>query len=65
MFWGCFGRNGVGMLKVIDGIMDRYVYVNILKHNLKNSANMLELKNYKFQQDNDPKHTSQHTKEYL
>ena len=26
---------------------------------------MLELKNYKFQQDNDPKHTSQHTKEYL
>ena len=65
MFWGCFGRNEVGMLKVIDGIMDRYAYVNILKHNLKKSANMLELKNYKFQQDNDPKHTSQHMKEYL
>ena len=58
MFWGCFGWNGVGMLKVIDGIMDRYVYVNILKHNLKKSVNMLELKNYKFQQGNDPKHTS-------
>ena len=35
IFWGCFGRNGVGMLKVIDGIRDRYVYVSILKHNLK------------------------------
>jgi len=65
MFWGCFSKNGVGMLTVVDGIMDRYAYVNILRHNLNKSAEMLQLGKYKFQQDNDPKHTSHHATQYF
>jgi transposase len=56
-FWGCFSASGVGNLVFIDGIMDQYVYLNILKKNLHDSAAKLGLlANYRFQQDNDPKH---------
>lgn len=64
MFWGCFGYNGVGNLVVIEGIMDSYQYVSILSNHLFNSALKLELTNFVFQQDNDPKHT-RYTREFL
>lgn len=58
MFWGCFSFNGVGKLVVIDGIMDRFIYLDILNNNLFESARLMGLTEFSFQQDNDPKHTS-------
>ena len=49
MLWSCFGENGVGLLTVIERIMDTYVYVNILKLHLKKWVEILHLEEYKFQ----------------
>ncbi|KOX74792.1 hypothetical protein WN51_00399 [Melipona quadrifasciata] len=50
---------GVGKLVFIDDTMDKIVYLNILKENLKESAAKLALRqNFYFQSDNDPKHTA-------
>ncbi|KAF7686599.1 Transposable element Tcb2 transposase [Cucumispora dikerogammari] len=65
MFWGRFSKYGVGKLKVIDGFMDKYGYVDILRSNLEASAEKFGLVAYKFQQDNDPKHTSRYAREYM
>ena len=65
MVWACFSYNGVGNLEFIDGIMDKYVYCNILANNIPPSLQKLNLKKYVFQQDNDPKHTSNFLKEYF
>ena len=59
MVWGCMAASGVGELVFIDGTMDQYVYLDILKNNLQRSAQKLGLQSdYYFQQDNDPKHTA-------
>ena len=48
------------MLAEVEGRMDASQYVNILKENLSKSIRILKLqkRNTLFQQDNDPKHTS-------
>lgn len=57
LVWGCMAASGVGKLVFIDGIMDRFVYLNILKNNLHASAAKLGIgMSFAFQQDNDPKH---------
>ncbi|GFX14179.1 transposable element Tcb1 transposase [Trichonephila clavipes] len=57
---------GVGELVFIDGIMDKMVYLEILKNNLQKSAVHVGLRsNFIFQQDNDPKHTAKIVKLYL
>lgn len=57
---------GVGNLKIIEGIMDQYVYIDILKQNLRPSAIKLGLgSNFVFQQDNDPKHRARRVEEWL
>ena len=59
MVWGCMTSTGIGNLEFIDGTMDKYVYLNILKQNLKQSARKLGISsNFKLYQDNDPKHTA-------
>jgi transposase len=67
MVWGCITSHGVGELHRIEGIMDRFVYVDILtksllgtleKHNLDREA-------VYFQQDGDPKHRSAHARGFL
>ena len=66
MVWGCFSYNGVGDLVFIGGKMTGQSYVDILKCHLHQSATKSGLrKNYIFQQDNDPKHTSKVAKEYF
>ncbi len=65
MVWGCFSAKGIGNLVIIDGIMDRYVYLDILNNNLIQSANKMGLNRFIFQQDNDPKHTSKLVKTYF
>ena len=39
MIWGCFTRQGVGKLCVLDRIMDRFYSRDILEHNLPPSIN--------------------------
>lgn len=59
MVWGSMASNGVGQLEFIDTKMNAEVYVDILGHNLKQSARKLKLESkFTFMQDNDPKHTS-------
>ena len=55
-----WGGMGVGMLAEVEGRMYASQYVNILEENLAKSIKILKLqkRNTLFQQDNDPKHTS-------
>jgi hypothetical protein len=61
MVWGCMGWNGVGMLVEVEGRMDAKQYCEILDQGLVESFEKLEMVDGEryFQQDNDPKHTSQ------
>ncbi|GFU71166.1 transposable element Tc1 transposase [Trichonephila clavipes] len=63
LVWGCMLA---GELAFIDGIMDKHVYLGILKDNLEKSASKLGLgSGFIFQQDNDPKHTAKIEQLYL
>ncbi|GBL80825.1 Transposable element Tc1 transposase [Araneus ventricosus] len=57
LVWGCMSASGLGNLVFIDGIMNHALYLNILKDNLKLSAQNLGIGNNFFYQDNDPKYT--------
>jgi hypothetical protein len=66
MVWACFAAAGVGNIEYIDGIMDAAYYTDILDRNLKESAEKIGLRrNYTFQQDSDPKHTSKLAKNFF
>lgn len=66
LVWGCFSRSGVGKLVVIDGILDQYKMKALLEDTLMPSAHALfGLNDWIFQQDNDPKHTSNLVKQFL
>lgn len=66
MVWGSMSASGVGNLVFIKPNMDRWVYLDILKNNLKTDAAKLELgNNWIFQQDQDPKHTAHIIKSWL
>ncbi|GFT54914.1 transposable element Tcb2 transposase [Trichonephila clavipes] len=66
MVWGCMAATGVGTVVIIDGIMNHYSYLNILKNNLSQSASKLGLdESFPFQQDNDLKHTARVVREWL
>ncbi|KAK3571420.1 hypothetical protein QTP86_012057 [Hemibagrus guttatus] len=57
---------GPGRLAVINGTMNSAVYQKILKENIRPSVSDLKLKRtWVLQQDNDPKHTSKPTSEWL
>ncbi|GFW90727.1 transposable element Tcb1 transposase [Trichonephila clavipes] len=52
-------NSGVRNLHFIDGIMNEYVCLDILKRNLKQSVSKLGISGYfKLYQDNDPKYTA-------
>lgn len=64
--WGCMSAAGVGELEFIDGIMDKKYYMEILKRNVKKSAEKLKLPDsFTFQHDNDPKHTAHDVRMWL
>ncbi|GFX51552.1 transposable element Tc1 transposase [Trichonephila clavipes] len=66
LVWGCVSAGGVEDLAFIDGIMDKHVYLGILKDNLEKSASKLGLgSGFIFQQDNAPKHTTKIVQLYL
>lgn len=63
--WGCFSYDGVGTLYKIEGIMKKEDYHQILQRHAIPSGLRLIGKGFVFQQDNDPKHTSNMCKNYL
>lgn len=65
--WGCVTWNGVGKLYRVQGNLERFQYLKILKGPLGASLrkNGLEKEDIIFQQDNDPKHTSKVVKAWL
>ena len=66
MVWGCFAASGPGRLAIIDGTMNSALYQKILKENVRPSVRDLKLKHtWVMQQDNDPKHASKSTSEWL
>ncbi len=63
--WGCFAASGPGWL-AITGTMNSALLQKILKKNVRSSVCDLKLKStWVMQQDNDPKHTSESTSEWL
>lgn len=65
MVWGCFWWNGVGPIHRIDGILNKEKYVDILKNVMLPWAEENLPVIWKFQQDNDPKHTAKLTKQFF
>ncbi|KAK3563022.1 hypothetical protein QTP86_013282 [Hemibagrus guttatus] len=66
MVWDYFAASGPGRLAVINGTMNSAIYQKILKENVRPSVCDLKLKRtWVLQQDNDPKHTSKSTSEWL
>ncbi|GFX27340.1 transposable element Tc1 transposase [Trichonephila clavipes] len=66
MVWGCVAHNGASNLEFIDSKMNVLAYIDVLRHNLLDSAKKLSMENtFIFQQDNDPKHTAIVTKTWL
>ena len=56
--------NGTGPIHRITGIMDRFVYLDIIKNVLLPFAKDKMRKNWIYQADNDPKHTALVVKEF-
>uniref|UniRef100_A0A3Q3KMZ5 Tc1-like transposase DDE domain-containing protein n=1 Tax=Monopterus albus TaxID=43700 RepID=A0A3Q3KMZ5_MONAL len=66
MLWGCVAASGTGNIARVEGRMDSTKYQQILEANITPSVKKLKLKRgWLLQQDNDPKHTSKSTMEYL
>ena len=66
MVWSCFAASGCGRLAVMDGTMNAALFQKILKENVRPSVHDLKLKwTWVVRQDNDPKHTSMSTSEWL
>ncbi|GBM39423.1 Transposable element Tc1 transposase [Araneus ventricosus] len=66
MVWECFDASGMRNLVFIENNMDQYKYINILKENLKISAQKLGIQStFKLHQDNDPKHTGLNVRLWL
>lgn len=66
MMWGCMSSAGVGNMHFIEGNMNQYMYLDILRQHLAASAQKLGINNnYRFYQDNDPKHTSYRVRTWL
>ena len=65
MVWGAISGYGVGPLKLIEGIMDKKVYHQILiKHAIPAGRKLLG-DGFTFMEDNDPKHSSILCRNYL
>lgn len=65
MVWGCFSASGVGPLHRINGIMTKEVYEEILQDVFLPWARQNFGRAFIFQQDNDPKHSSNLVKQWF
>lgn len=65
MVWGAFSWHGIGPLVRIDGKMDKFQYLNILKNHMEPYAFENMPIKWCFMQDNDPKHSSKLVKSWF
>ena len=66
MLWGSVASTGTGNLVKVDGHMNSSQYQQILDKNVQESVTKLKLRRcWIFPQDNDPKHCSKSTKEFM
>ena len=73
MVWGCISSKGVGVISILDEIMTKEAYLVILKNEVIASIKKFDFIgpvnpnkfNYKYYQDNDPKHKSCLCKSWL
>ena len=66
LIWGCFSSAGTGDINIIKEIMNSQKYIEILANHFRNSARILEMgRRWVFQHDNDRKHTSKQTSDWL
>lgn len=66
MLWGCIAASGTGNISRVEGKMDSIKFQQILEGNLMPSVKKLKLKRgWLLQMDNDPKHTSKSTVDYI
>lgn len=65
LVWGCFSGNGIGPIHKINGIMDRFMYKDILANVMLPHASEEMPLRWTFQHDNDPKHTAKCVKEWF
>jgi transposase len=66
MVWGCFAATGPEQLAIIDGKMNSQDYQDILQENVRLSVRQLKLNRmWVMQQDNESKHGSKSTIEWL
>jgi len=65
MVWGGFSWYGVGPIVRIDGIMDRFQYLDILKKKMEEFLFKNMTIKWIFQQDNEPKLTAKVVKKWL
>jgi len=65
MVWACFSYYGVGPIHWIQGIMDQHIYTDLLENVMLPYAEDDMPLAWTFQQDNDPKHTSQKARKWF
>lgn len=63
--WGAISRHGASPLAVFEGIMDSNFYQVILNNHLLPFIRNTHPDGHRFQQDNDPKHVSRSTIQWL
>ncbi|GBN41454.1 Transposable element Tc1 transposase [Araneus ventricosus] len=65
MVWGCVSLPGMGPLRRIQGIMDKFQYEDILENTMRPYARNCPGRGFISKQDNDPKHRSKHIQNWL
>lgn len=65
LVWGSMTINGTGPIHRIEGKMDRFVYLDIVKNILLPFAEEKLSADWMYQADNDPKHTAKIVKQFL
>jgi DDE superfamily endonuclease/Transposase len=64
--WGCFCARGVGQAEIFVGSFDAAQYVDVLQHNLLQTARYFyPREHWWFQQDNAPQHTANISKHWF
>lgn len=65
VIWNCFSFNELGSLVIIDGNMNQFMYVDILKTYMPPYVKQNLPARWYFQQDNDPKYKSKYESDFM